>query len=113
MKRYQRELVDLQNMFLSSQKANYLQQDIIEQKSLTTTNEVDNQRNERLKTHKETQQLVRTNVESFDRDINVFAETICEVCSKHCYPNQFSRLNLSNCGFPSYLPQELSEKMFL
>jgi hypothetical protein len=59
-----------------------------------------------LKTHRETQQLARANVENFDRDIYVFAETICEVCSKRCYPSQCAKLNLSNCGFPNYLPQE-------
>jgi hypothetical protein len=45
------------------------------------------------KTYKETQQLVRANVKNFDRDIHVFAEIICEVCSKRCYPNQCAKLN--------------------
>jgi hypothetical protein len=60
--------------------------------------------------YRKTQQLVRANVENFDRVIYVFAETICEVCLKRCYPNQCAKLNLSNCGFPSYLPQELLAK---
>jgi hypothetical protein len=77
---------------------------------LPGANEIDNEQNERLKTHKETQQLVTANFESFDRDIYAFAETICEFCSKRCYPNQSAKLNLSNCGFPSYLPQELKAK---
>jgi hypothetical protein len=77
---------------------------------MATTNERSEQRNERLKRHSETQQLVRANVENFDQDIYVFAATICEECSKRCYPNQCAKLNSSNCRFQSYLPQELSAK---
>jgi hypothetical protein len=43
--------------FESSKGQNHHRQDIIKRKSLTTTNETDDQRNQRLKTHRETKQL--------------------------------------------------------
>jgi hypothetical protein len=54
--------------------------------------------------------IVRANVKNFDRDIYVFAEKYCEVCSKLCYANQCAKLNLSNYGLSSYLIQVLSAK---
>jgi hypothetical protein len=58
--------------FESPEGQNHRRQDMIKRESLTTTaNETDDQRNKRLKTHRETQQLVRTNVENFDRDLRM------------------------------------------
>ena len=75
-----------------------------------TKKETSNERTERLKLIREAKQLVRANVETFDDDIFVFAETICEVCLKRCYPKQCSSLAISKCGYPNYLPQELLSK---
>jgi hypothetical protein len=96
--------------FESPESQPHRQEEIIKRISLTTANETVDQQNKRLKTYRETQQLVRVNVEIFDPDFYVFAETICKVCSKRCYPNQCAKSNLSNCGFLSYLPQKLSTK---
>jgi hypothetical protein len=43
--------------FQSPKSQNHRWQDIKKRKSLTTSNETDDQRNEQLKTHRETQQL--------------------------------------------------------
>jgi hypothetical protein len=94
----------------SPESRNRRLQDLRQRKNLATLNETESQRNERLKALREAQQLIRANVENFDQDIHVFAETICEVCTKRCYPNQCAKLNVSNCGFPHYLPQELLSK---
>jgi hypothetical protein len=77
---------NIKHNFESPGSQNHRRQDIIKQKSWTTANETVDQR--------------------IDRDMYVFAETICEVCSKRCNPNQFAKLNLSNCGFSNYLLQE-------
>jgi hypothetical protein len=71
VKRHQKELVDFKNMILSRQKGNTTagRQDIIKRKSLITANKTDHQQNERLKKHKETKQLVRTNIVNFEQDI--------------------------------------------
>jgi hypothetical protein len=80
---------ELENIILSRQKAfTTAKYNKTEKLGLTIANKTDNQRNERLKTHRETQQLVRVNVKNFERDIYVFAETIFQFDSKRCYPNQ-------------------------
>jgi hypothetical protein len=87
------------HVFESPESQNQRRQDIIKWKSLTIANETEDQRNEQPKTHSETQQLVRANVEKFDRDIYVFAEKICKVFSKLCYPNQCANLTYQIMDF--------------
>ena len=76
-------------------------------------NETDDQRNQRLSIRKQNADKRKATVDSFNDEINVFADSICEVCLKRCFPNQCVNLNTTSCGFPDYLPTELSSKSHL
>jgi hypothetical protein len=50
-----------------------------------------------------------TDLQAFHQAINVFANQICEVCKKRCYPNQVSRC-VPNVIAAVYLPTVLAQK---
>lgn len=46
---------------------------------------------------------------TFTKSINVYAEKVCDVCTKKCYPKQVTNLSVQNRP-PNYLPCELIGK---
>ncbi|GFQ72034.1 ATP-dependent DNA helicase [Trichonephila clavata] len=51
----------------------------------------------------------KSQIEAFNKTINIFCDKVCEICTKRCYPNQVTnhKINLSTA---SYLPAELTSK---
>ncbi|GFR03235.1 ATP-dependent DNA helicase [Trichonephila clavata] len=51
----------------------------------------------------------KSQIEAFNKTINIFCDKVCEICTKRCYPHQVTnhKINLSTA---SYLPAELTSK---
>lgn len=71
--------------------------------------EISSERLFRRRTQDAIQRALRNESEAnFEKSIDVYAEKVCEVCTKKCYPKQVQVFRLRNP--PDYLPPELVAK---
>lgn len=63
----------------------------------------------RLEHRRQQRQVLNASCTEFEKAINKFCDSICEICAKRCYPNQVATFRFPEIK-PSYLPNELKQK---
>lgn len=66
----------------------------------------------RLQANREKYAAMKSKIDNFQKEINVYADHNCEVCTKTCYPNQVVKYTMPEAP-PNYLPNELKKKPLL
>jgi len=67
------------------------------------------EREARLECERQQRQQRHSSLAAFEKAINKFCVSACEVCMKRCYPSQVASLTFAGPK-PSYLPSELRQK---
>lgn len=67
------------------------------------------ERETRLECERQQRQQRHSSLAAFEKAINKFCVSACEVCMKRCYPSQVASLTFAGPK-PSYLPSELRQK---